>query len=187
MPGDDRTDEELAADYRASGDVRCVDTLVRRHIASVRAMIYPMVLNDADADDLTQQVFLRAAGGLGRFRGQALFSTWLYRIAVNTTRSFLSRNHRQPVTSPDDLAEIAYAAAAGPREAAMATEDGVEIAAALASLSPSLRTALTLTAIQGMSVRDAAALDGCLAATMYWRVHEARRLMRKKLGRLVQA
>jgi len=60
------TDEELVAAYRNSGQRPVLDELVRRHVGKVRAMIYPMVLNSSGADDLTQEVFLRAVRGLGQ-------------------------------------------------------------------------------------------------------------------------
>jgi len=74
---DSVTDEHLLGKYAESGELRYFDLLVRRHIGKVRAMIYPMVLNDADADELTQEVFLRVVGSIQGFKGQSAFSTWL--------------------------------------------------------------------------------------------------------------
>ena len=71
------SDEQLVERFRDSGDLGHFDELVRRHIGPVRRMAFSMVLNHADADDLTQEVFLRVARGIGNFRGQAKFSTWL--------------------------------------------------------------------------------------------------------------
>jgi RNA polymerase sigma-70 factor (ECF subfamily) len=174
-------DEEIAVRYRESGDSGLLEELVVRHIAAVRAMIYPMVLNDADADDLTQEVFIRASRGLVRFKARSRFRTWLYRIAMNTTYSFLKRRARNPVVPHADPPERQDAGAAPDSVMAARELDG-EIGEALASLSPRLRAAIGLTAIQGMPVRDAAAVEGCLPATMYWRVHEARRILKGRLG-----
>src|SRR5262245_60924976 len=85
------TDEQLLASYRDTRRPEVLDELLRRHVPRVRGMVYQMVLNQADADDLTQEVFLRALRGLGQFNGRACFSTWLYRVAMNTAHSFLAR------------------------------------------------------------------------------------------------
>ncbi len=174
---DEMKDEQLAANFTQSGEMRHFDDLVRRHIGKVRAMIYPMVLNDADADDLAQEVFLRALRGISRFRRKARFSTWLYRIAMNTTYSFLKKRARNPVENREDLLERGDSASA-PDRSLIAKESDSKVTEALRALSPPLRAAITLTALHGMSAGDAARASGCLVATMYWRVHEARRILK---------
>ena len=69
----------------------------------------------------------------------------------------------------------------------MANETDAEVKRALASLSSPLRSAITLTAIQGLNVKEAARIDGCMTATMYWRVHEARKQLKKRLGRYLNS
>ena len=142
-------DGQLISQYRETGEIRFFDELVRRHIGRVRSIVYPMVLNDADADELTQEVFLRVVRSIGRFRQNASFSTWLYRITTNTTYSFLKRRARKPFThtaelpdQPDPTADPLGPIAAG--------EIDARIRSALASLSPKLRSALVLTAMQGL-------------------------------------
>jgi RNA polymerase sigma-70 factor (ECF subfamily) len=178
------SDEQLVASFRQSGEMRHANGLVQRHIGRVRAMIYAMVLNDADADDLTQEVFLRAIDGLGRFRQSARFSTWLFRIAMNTTRTFLGRRAKAKVDSAAELPDLPDGSA-DPAAAVIAQETDRRVTAALASLPMALRAAITLTALQGLDARAAAAVEGCLTATMYWRVHQARRLLKKKLKDLM--
>src|SRR5688572_18355227 len=92
------TDSELISAFRGSGDRSALDALVRRHIGRVRAVIYPMVLDDTLADDLTQDTFVRAVRGLPGFRQDSEFSTWLYSIAMNCVRSYFSR--RPPPVAP---------------------------------------------------------------------------------------
>jgi RNA polymerase sigma-70 factor (ECF subfamily) len=174
-------DEQLVKQYVESGEMRHFDELVNRYVRKVRAMIYPIVLHDADADDLTQEVFLRVSNGLSRFRGEAQFSTWLYRIAMNTTHGFLRRKSRNPVATYEDPPEVEDAMA--PDRLAMAGESAVLVDRAMARLSPGLRTAITLVVLNGMSVSEAAHAEGCLTATMYWRIHEARRILKKELER----
>ena len=175
------SDDNLIDLFAETGELRHFDALVRRHIGKTRAMIYPMVLNDADADELTQEVFLRAMNGISRFKRKASFSTWLYRIAMNTTRSFLSRKSRSPVEHREDPPDRPDTTRLNPAATMIANEADNQVSDALSSLSPCLRSAITLTAIHGMSVTEAAAADGCLAATMYWRVHQARKILKNKL------
>ena len=175
-------DEHLVREYVESGELRHFDTLVRRHIPKVRAMIYPMVLNDADADELTQEVFCRVIDGIHGFGHRSAFATWLHRITMNTTRNFLKRRTRNPVEHRETPPDSPGARHAHPDERAMAREDDAQLTAALAELSPALRSAIVLTTIHGMSVREAAQAEGCLTATLYWRVHQARKLLRVRLS-----
>ncbi len=177
------SDEELIAAYRDGGSPRALEELLGRHLRQVRAAIYAMVLNDTDADDLAQEVFVRSIRGLAGFRGKARFSTWLYTTMTNTVRSFLRRRPRTHGASDDVLEAQVDHRHDGPDAAAMVRELDEEITAALGSLPPDLRAAIALTTIQGLEVREAARIEGCQTATMYWRLHKARRLLRQRLGK----
>ena len=178
-------DEDLVQRFRETGELRHFDELVGRYVGRVRGMIYPMVLNHADADDLTQETFVRATRHVTGFGRRSKFSTWLYRIAMNTTKTFLSRKSRGPVEYHAEPPEPA--AVSAPSGGVEQAENDRQVALAMAALSPSLRSAITLTMLQGQSVRDAAAIDGCLAATMCWRVYEAKRQLRKHLGKYLES
>lgn len=144
-------------------------------------MVYQMVLNDADADELTQEIFLRAFRGIEGFQKRARFSTWLFRIALNTTRRFLAKNAKVPLQDGEGMRDRADPAASTPERALLADELSREIALGLASLSPKLRAAVVLTSIQGMGIREAADIERCTVATLYWRIHKARRILRSRL------
>ena len=177
------SDEDLARIFRNEGDQGALDRLVRRHLSRVRAMVFAMVLNEADADDLTQEVFVRAIRGLPRFAGRARFSTWISRIAMNTVRTFWAKR-AGPVRAADDrLVECASGRVTAPDASAMAGELDSQITAALATLSPPLRAAIVLTALEGVPAREAARIENCTVPTMYWRVHKARKILRKQLAR----
>ena len=175
------TDEELIAAFQDSGDLRVLGGVVRQHVTKVRTMISQMVINDADVDDLTQEVFLRAIRNISRFRGESQFSTWLYRIAMNTVRDFLRGQNRPQAAPGEVLEDRADLRASSPERLAMAGELNGAITAAVGSLPQALRAAVVLTILQGLRVREAAEIEGCTAATMYWRIHKARKILKKRL------
>lgn len=95
------TDEQLIEQFRETGEMQCFDTLVHRHVGRVRSMVYPMVLNDADASEVTQDIFIRVIKGLPRFKCASKFTSWLHRITMNTTYTFLKRRGQNPVETRD--------------------------------------------------------------------------------------
>ena len=177
----DPTDEQLIERCQNAGCSQAANELVRRHLRRVRAVIFPMVLDHSVADDLTQETFLRAWRGLSGFRAEARFSTWLTRIAWNVVQDEVSRRERSATVVAEPI-EIACSVTDRPDKAALHRELDQQITAALASLSTKLRAAIVLTGLQQHSPDEAAELEGCSVATMYWRIHEARRLLEQRLA-----
>jgi RNA polymerase sigma-70 factor (ECF subfamily) len=175
------TDDQLIQAFMSSGDATAIDTLVNRHLGRIRAMIYGMVLNDADADDLTQEAFLKAIASLPRFKGRSSFATWLYRIAMNVTRSFIRKRSRSPLGLSDDCREEPDPAPA-PADKAMAREEEAILRRSLAGLPIRLRSAFSLVVLEGVDPREAARIEGCFLSTIYRRVHAARRKLAQTLG-----
>jgi len=176
------SDEELIDHYGRSGQRQALATLLDRYLVRLRGLVFSMTASPGDVDDLTQEVFLRVIRGLPQFQRRAKFSTWLYRVAMNTVYQSLRQRER---SRPGDVA--AMSAQAGPRadqpdQRAADGEMNRRIAAAVGALSPSLRAAVALMAIEGLSGEEAAAIEGCTASTMYWRLHEARRQLARRLG-----
>jgi RNA polymerase sigma-70 factor (ECF subfamily) len=185
-----RTDEQLVAAYQQSGCREALDELVRRHLRKVRALVRPMVLDEATTDDVCQEVFLRVVRSLPGFNGRSRFSTWLYRITLNAARSHL--RHRPGRELRGDPSQHAgrlpgASAPAEPDAALLRAELETELAAALADLSPKLRAAIALTSIGRMAASEAAAVEGCSTATMYWRIHKARKLLERRLGKYLSS
>lgn len=177
------TDDQLIAAFREEGDSHALNRLVERHLPRVRALIYGMLLDDAAADDLTQEALLRACRHLGSFNGTSQFSTWLYRIAMNAAHDHLRRLQKSPVNSRAKLPPAQEASTEGPARRLLNRELADQIDLALAELSPSLRSAVVLTILEGFTPQEAARIEGCSAATMYWRVHQARRKLHTLLNR----
>jgi RNA polymerase sigma-70 factor (ECF subfamily) len=144
-------------------------------------MIYSMVLDGSIADDLTQEVFLRAFRGLASFNGQSQFSTWLYRVAMNTTNGFLSRRRRSPVNFRAELPDEYQSSARQPDACIADLELQGAVQAALAELPPKLRAAIVLITMNGIDPGEAARIEGCSRPTMYWRLHEAKRRLKQQL------
>ena len=174
------TDEELIESHQR-GDDAARALLVQRHLARVRNFLFQLVLNHDAADELTQEVFVNVLRGLNGFRGEAAFSTWLHRVALNAAYKFLKRARRYQEFIDNDLKQKEAAISAKPEARLMETEQQVRITQALGTLSPQLRAAIVLTAMQGMSAIEAAELEECPVGTIYWRIHEARRLLQTEL------
>lgn len=174
-------DAELIAAYQQNGAREALDALLRRHLGRVRNLVFQMVLDDAVADDLTQEVFLRTCAGLRSFNGKSAFSTWLYRVAMNTAYSHLQRRKRSPIDDAATVPEPLSRPHTGPEQTAIQTELQSQVEAALAELSPKLRAAIVLTSLQQLDAAEAARIEGCSASTMYWRIHEARKQLKIRL------
>ena len=174
------SDDQLLALLRESGQAGAAEDLIRRHLPRVNGLVYQMVLDESVADDLTQEVFLRALRNLSGFRHQASFSTWLCRVALNTTYSYLKAARNSPLRYCSDLPED-RSREPSPEGPVLEAELDGEIRAALSELSPKLRAAMVLTSLEGLNVKEAARIEGCTTATMYWRIHHARKKLRHRL------
>src|SRR5215204_6555241 len=91
-----RTDEELVA-LATAGDLDCFNQLVSRWERPIYALAYRTLGREEDARDVVQEAFLRAFRGLKGFKGEAKFSSWLYRICLNLCRDWMRRNRRAPL------------------------------------------------------------------------------------------
>src|SRR5881398_1561797 len=110
------TDEELVA-RSIDGDVDSFNQLVLRWERPIYALAYRVIGREEEARDVVQETFLRAFRGIKNFRGQAKFSSWVYRIALNLCRDWIRRERRAPtVQVADDVDLMELAAAAEPSE-----------------------------------------------------------------------
>jgi len=178
-------DAELELVVRSQhADPAAFEELIRLHQHMVHALTYRMTGSLADAEDLAQETFLRAYGQIGGFRGTAKFSTWLYRIAVNTCLNWRqSERRRQQLLAQ---AAVEFSASAEGGEAAAGEQAG-EVQAALLKLPAQQRAAIVLTIYDGMNHAEAAQVLGCSETTVSWRVFAAKRKLKRLLtaGRTV--
>lgn len=171
------------------GDDAALDALLERHQHAIFGFVYRHVFNEADARELTQEVFVRAYFGVKKFRPTAKFVTWLYRIALNLCRDHVrSRRVRQAAVTgslsaetPDGRgweSEIA-AAARDPAEAALVDEKMDALERGLASLPHRLRTVLVMTTLDERTHKECAELLETTPKAVEKRVHRARQLLGK--------
>lgn len=176
------TDNALV-DKARSGDLSAFEELVKRHQARIYRLTAHILRSHGDADDLTQETFVRAYRALGRFDGRSEFFTWLYRIAVNLCLNALrSRKSRARNTTLEDarIDGIEPNADSGrPDEDALRKQTYALLCEGIDSLSETLRTTMILVCVDGVSHEEAAAILGAPAGTIAWRVHEARRKLRE--------
>jgi RNA polymerase sigma-70 factor (ECF subfamily) len=182
----ERTDRELVEAAQA-GDAEAFGAVVRRHQRRVYRLALHLLRNAAEAEDVTQDTFVRAYGALDRFDGRSEPFTWIYRIAVNLSLNAIrARKPSERSSSPDDprvehLLIERRAKLASPEAVSEDKELALALLAGIDGLSETLRTTLILVVIDGVSHADAGQVLGCSEGTVAWRVHEARRRLRAHL------
>ena len=180
------TDEELV-DRSRSGDVESFNQLITRWERPIYALAYRVIGQEEDARDVCQETFLRAFRGLAGFKGQAKFSSWLYRIALNLCRDWIRRRRRTPIsTLPEDVELEDLASEAGPSESvedlvARRELSGV-VEVAMARLPEEQRTAIILKEYHGMTFQEIADLQGCPLSTVKTRLYQGLSVLRRDLA-----
>lgn len=181
---EESSDERFVAAARRGGRDAFAE-LVRRHGRRIYGLALRMSGNPSDADDLAQEVFMTAWKAIGSFRGGSSFSTWLYRIAVNTSLTFLKKRGREKgrVSFDESLSARGPdgSVGAGPEEGAALSEFAARAGRAVADLPAKFRATFALVVDQGLSHADAARVLGCTEKTVSWRMHKARKLLRARL------
>lgn len=180
---DEMSDSELVQAVLSTGNARFYDRLIQRHAGRIYSMVYGMVLNHADTEELVQDIFLRAYLKLDGFKRKSTFSTWLYRIAFNTVLDHQRKTGRNPVASVAEPPPSSAPRSSQPDANLSNREMDRDIRKALERLSPKLRAAIVCHVIDGMSVPRIAKAQKCSQATIYWRIHSARKKLRKDLGK----
>jgi RNA polymerase sigma-70 factor (ECF subfamily) len=172
-------DRELVVRFQA-GERIAFDQLVRRHQKGVWYLVRRYVKRDADASDVTQQAFVRAFKGLVAFRGSATVRSWLYRIAINCSLTWL-RDHRRE--EPTEIAEDALVSEQ-PSETArlLGGERGAQLRAAIAELPPKQKLVLELRVFDDLSFKEVAELADCTENTAKVNFHYAVKRLRDILG-----
>jgi RNA polymerase sigma-70 factor (ECF subfamily) len=183
-----------------SGDLPAFEGLVERYQDRVFNLVFRLSGHHQDAQDITQDVFLRALEHIGKFRQQAKFYTWLFRIAVNVAISRRRRGSRVRFVSLDGAGgdddesggelragQLPNPAAETPDAAADRNEQREQVAAAIAGLDDEFRSVLVLKDIEGFDYQQIAEVLELPLGTVKSRLHRARCELRDKLQPMLYA
>jgi RNA polymerase sigma-70 factor (ECF subfamily) len=182
-----KTDEELVA-LAQRGDEDSFNQLVLRWERPIYALAYRTLGREDDARDVCQEAFLRAYRALRGFKGQAKFSSWLYRITLNLCRDWMRKQRRTPVSQVPEGLELSDLAGEAPD--AVSVEDLVarrEMSAAvsrvMAMLPEEQRTAIILKEYHGLTFQEIADMLGCPLSTVKTRLYQGLTVLRRNLQR----
>ena len=181
-------DEELVARATA-GDLDSFNQLVTRWERPIYALAYRTLGREEDAHDVVQEAFLRAYRGLRGFKGQAKFSSWLYRITLNLCRDWIRRERRAPLvqvpegTDPIDLADQRVAPTESVEELVARRERSAAVAKAMAELPEEQRTAIMLKEYHGLTFQEIAEQLDCPLSTVKTRLYQGLSVLRRRLER----
>ncbi len=166
------------------GDQAAFCELVRRYRPRIFALALHLTGRESDADDIAQEVFLRAYKALDSFEGRSQFFTWVYRMAVNRSLNTRRDRKRRGETTMDDprvARAVAVDARGNPVKAAELRQTYACLLTELDRLPAAMKTSVVLVALQGLSHAEAAVVQKCSPGTVAWRIHEARQRLRKSL------
>jgi RNA polymerase sigma-70 factor (ECF subfamily) len=183
-----RTDEELVASATA-GDIDSFNQLVTRWERPIYALAYRTLGREEDARDVVQEAFLRAYRGLRGFKGQAKFSSWLYRITLNLCRDWIRRERRAPLVAvpegvdPVDLADSRPAPVDSVEDLVSRREMSRAVARAMAELPEEQRAAILLKEYHGLTFQEIADMLNCPLSTVKTRLYQGLSVLRRRLER----
>ncbi|MBV8950344.1 MAG: sigma-70 family RNA polymerase sigma factor [Actinobacteria bacterium] len=175
------TDEwaQLVAAAKA-GDRVAFEEIVRATYVDTYTLALRLTANEEDARDVVQEVYLRAWKGIGRFRGDAQLTTWLYRITANASSTYVTRRRRHRSEPLDPLSEPAEERVEMQPEAAVESAVALErLAAAVAELPPKLRAIVVLKDVYGLSHEAIAEELGISVSAAKVRLHRGRRRLQE--------
>src|SRR4051794_11276320 len=181
------TDEELVA-RSMGGDLDSFNQLVLRWERPIYALAYRVIGREEDARDVAQETFLRAFRALKGFKGEAKFSSWLYRITLNLCRDWVRRERRQPIAqAPEGVDLIELASEQTPSETiedlVARNEISEAVARAMATLPDDQRTAIVLKEYHGLTFQEIADMLDCPLSTVKTRLYQGLTVLRRQLDR----
>lgn len=186
--------DRTLVDRFKGGDQAAFDEMVTRYWDRIYSMVHQLLRNQQDAEEVTQDAFIRAHRGLANFRGESAFSTWLYQIATNLARNrywYWWRRKRDksisfdaPVSSENDmtLADIIPAEVESPDDITVSQEFVKRIGQGMERLSAKHREILVLRNVKNMSYEEIASILAISVGTVKSRIARARESLRSKLG-----
>ncbi|CAJ1785728.1 RNA polymerase sigma factor RpoE [Aeromonas veronii] len=185
-------DEQLVERVQR-GDKAAFNLLVKKYQHKVVNLVARYVNNPGDVPDVAQEAFIKAYRALPTFRGESAFYTWLYRIAVNTAKNYLTSQGRRPPSSDVEADEAesygggeALQEVSTPENLALTDEIKRTVFSAIEALPEDLRTAITLRELEGLSYEEIAEIMDCPVGTVRSRIFRAREAIDIKLQPLIE-
>jgi RNA polymerase sigma-70 factor (ECF subfamily) len=190
----DREVDQQLVERVQRGDKHAFDLLVSKYQRKLGRLISRFVKDPSEAEDVTQEAFIKAYRALPGFRGESAFYTWLYRIGINTAKNYLLANRRRPPTSTpfdaDDSESLEEASllreVTTPENELMSKQVVDVVQTSLQQLPEDLRSALTLREIEGLSYEEIATVMNCPIGTVRSRIFRAREAVAENLRPLLE-
>ena len=178
-----RASDYALAQRAAAGDMQAFEELFRQHRRLVYGLCLRMTQDVAEAEDVTQEVFVLLFRKIGGFRGEANFTTWLHRLTVNQVlmRFRKKKSRREDALVEEDLKPHESVRPTSPRASQMI--DRITLESAIAKLPPGYRAAFILHDVEGYEHEEVARIMGCAVGTSKSQLHKARTKLRKLLTR----
>ena len=191
--GDREVDQQLV-ERAQRGDKHAFELLVAKYQRRLGRLISRFVRDSAEAEDVTQDAFIKAYRALPGFRGESAFYTWLYRIGINTAKNHLLANKRRPMTSTlfdaeesESFEEASLLREVSTPENELMSKQVVDVVqSSLQQLPEDLRSALTLREIEGLSYEEIASVMNCPIGTVRSRIFRAREAVAENLRPLLE-
>lgn len=149
--------------------------LLERHYDRIHALAWRWTGSETAADDIAQDVTAKLVGAIRNYRGEAAFTTWLYRIVYTTTVDFLRASQRTVAAEPSEIIRLVDANAADGETVSDVNND---LWTAVRALPPQQRDAVLLVYGEDLSHAEAAASMGCSEKTVSWHIHEAKKRLK---------
>ena len=190
----DREVDQQLVERVQRGDKHAFELLVSKYQRKLGRLISRFVKDSADAEDVTQEAFIKAYRALPGFRGESAFYTWLYRIGINTAKNYLLASKRRPPSStPFDSSDAESFEDASllrevntPENELMSKQVVDVVQTSLQQLPEDLRSALTLREIEGLSYEEIASVMDCPIGTVRSRIFRAREAVAENLRPLLE-
>jgi RNA polymerase sigma-70 factor (ECF subfamily) len=189
----EREIDQLLVERVQRGDKKAFELLVIKYQRKLMRLVSRLVRDQAEAEDVVQEAFIKAYRALPQFRGESAFYTWLYRIGINTAKNYLVTQGRRAPTSTEANSEEAETFDDADQlrdintpESMLATKQiAATVNAAMESLPEELRVAISLREIEGLSYDEIAEAMGCPIGTVRSRIFRAREAIAEKLRPLL--
>ena len=178
----ERAPDFALAQRAAAGDMEAFEEIFRRNHRLVYGLCLRMTQDVAEAEDVTQEVFVLLFRKIGGFRGEANFTTWLHRLTVNQVlmRFRKNKSRREDALEDEDLRPHESVRSAAPKASQMV--DRFTLESAIAKLPPGYRAAFILHDVEGYEHEEVARILGCAVGTSKSQLHKARTKLRKLLS-----